>query len=66
MLGARELQPAASPKRTRHLELGLPAGVRYRAGDHLGVCPRNDAEEVERLARHLGSRSTACSWCRRR
>lgn len=54
VLGERELQPAASPRRTRHLEIALPAGVRYRTGDHLGVCPRNDAERVERLARHLG------------
>ena len=53
VLGAHPLQPVASPKQTRHLEIALPAGVRYRTGDHLGVCPRNDAEEVERLAGHL-------------
>ena len=51
----RELQPAGSPKRTRHLEVSLPPGVTYRAGDHLGVCPKNDEEQVERLARHLGA-----------
>ncbi|HEX8977706.1 MAG TPA: cytochrome P450 [Solirubrobacteraceae bacterium] len=51
----RELQAAESPKRTRHLELPLPAGVSYTAGDHLGVCPKNDEEHVERLARHLGA-----------
>jgi cytochrome P450/NADPH-cytochrome P450 reductase len=51
----RELQAAASPKRTRHLELALPAGVAYRAGDHLGVCPKNDEERVERLAQRLGA-----------
>ena len=28
---------------------------RYRVGDHLGVCPKNDEEQVERLARHLGA-----------
>ncbi|HTB75707.1 MAG TPA: cytochrome P450, partial [Polyangiaceae bacterium] len=38
----RELQAAESPKRTRHLEISLPPGVTYRAGDHLGVCPKND------------------------
>ena len=54
VLGARELHPPTSPRRTRHLELALPAGVRYRTGDHIGVCPRNGAEEVERLAGHLG------------
>jgi cytochrome P450/NADPH-cytochrome P450 reductase len=52
---ARELQSPASPKRTRHLEVALPPGVEYTAGDHLGVCPRNDEERVERLAAHLGS-----------
>jgi cytochrome P450 / NADPH-cytochrome P450 reductase len=51
----RELHADASPKRTRHLEVGLPAGMTYKAGDHLGVCPKNDEERVERLARHLGA-----------
>ena len=45
-----ELQPGGSEKHTRHIEVSLPPGVRYRAGDHLGVCPRNDEERVERLA----------------
>jgi cytochrome P450/NADPH-cytochrome P450 reductase len=55
VLVGRELLPADSPKRTRHLEVSLPPGVAYRVGDHLGVCPRNDEEQVERLARHLGA-----------
>jgi cytochrome P450/NADPH-cytochrome P450 reductase len=54
-LACRELQAAGSPKRTRHLEVSLPPGVTYRAGDHLGVCPKNDEERVERLAQHLGA-----------
>jgi len=53
-LGYRELQAAESPKRTRHLEISLPPGVPYQVGDHLGVCPKNDEEQVERLAGHLG------------
>ena len=53
-LGARELQGAQSPKRTRQLEISLPPGVSYRAGNHIGICPKNDEERVERLARHLG------------
>jgi cytochrome P450 / NADPH-cytochrome P450 reductase len=53
-LGGRELQAARSPKRTRHQEIGLPHGVTYRAGNHIGVCPKNDEERVERLARRLG------------
>jgi cytochrome P450/NADPH-cytochrome P450 reductase len=55
VLACRELQAAGSPKRTRHLEISLPPGVTYRVGDHLGVCPKNDEERVERLARHLGA-----------
>jgi cytochrome P450/NADPH-cytochrome P450 reductase len=54
-LACRELQPAESPRRTRHLEVSLPPGVAYRAGDHLGICPKNAEERVERLARHLGA-----------
>src|SRR5579863_8393087 len=53
-LGARELQAAQSPKQTRHLEISLPPGVTYRAGNHIGICPKNDEERAERLARHLG------------
>jgi cytochrome P450/NADPH-cytochrome P450 reductase len=55
VLVCRELLPGGSPKRTRHLELSLPPGVAYLAGDHLGVCPKNDEERVERLARHVGA-----------
>jgi cytochrome P450 / NADPH-cytochrome P450 reductase len=55
LVACRELQSEESPKRTRHLEVSLPPGIAYRAGDHLGVCPKNDEERVERLARHLGA-----------
>jgi cytochrome P450 / NADPH-cytochrome P450 reductase len=55
VLACAELQSAQSPKRTRHLELSLPPGLSYRAGDHLGVCPKNNEERVEKLARHLGA-----------
>ncbi len=53
--GCRELQAREAPKRTRHLEFALPTGVTYKAGDHLGVCPKNDEERVERLAHRLGA-----------
>src|SRR5262249_20631377 len=36
-------------------ELGLPAGVSYQVGDHLGCCPMNDRDQVERLAARLGA-----------
>jgi cytochrome P450 / NADPH-cytochrome P450 reductase len=55
VLACRELLAAESPKQARHLELALPPGVGYRVGDHLGVCPKNDEELTERLARHLGT-----------
>jgi cytochrome P450/NADPH-cytochrome P450 reductase len=51
----RELQSGDSSKRTRHVEIALPEGAVYTAGDHLGVCPRNDEEFIERLAQHLGA-----------
>ena len=55
VLTCQELQAARSPRRTRQLDISLPPGLTYRAGDHLGVCPRNGEERVERLARHLGA-----------
>ncbi|MHB8684359.1 MAG: cytochrome P450 [Dehalococcoidia bacterium] len=54
-LACRELQAPESPTRTRHLEVTLPEGLEYTAGDHLGVCPQNDDGAVERLAGHLGA-----------
>src|SRR3954447_12715945 len=39
----RELQrktgPNPSERSTRHIELAMPEGVSYRAGDHLGILP---------------------------
>jgi len=55
VLACRELLADGSPKRTRHLELSLPPGTAYQVGDHLGVCPKNDEDQVERLAVHLGA-----------
>jgi cytochrome P450 / NADPH-cytochrome P450 reductase len=54
-LVCRELQASESDARTRHLEVRLPAGFHYTAGDHLGICPRNDEEAVEQLAQYLGA-----------
>ncbi len=49
----RELQrkegPTPSERSTRHIELELPAGVAYHAGDHLGVIPHNPLELVGRV-----------------
>jgi cytochrome P450 / NADPH-cytochrome P450 reductase len=46
--------PFASERSTRHIELELPAGVSYRAGDHLGVAPRNPDALVARVAARFG------------
>jgi cytochrome P450/NADPH-cytochrome P450 reductase len=54
----RELQTKVgadpSPRSTRHLELDLPDDVTYRAGDHLGVLPRNGDEVIARVAARFG------------
>lgn len=34
---------------TRHIELALPDGTTYRAGDHLGIIPRNGTALVDRV-----------------
>jgi cytochrome P450 / NADPH-cytochrome P450 reductase len=51
--------PSPSPRSTRHLEIELPEGLSYRAGDHLGVVPRNGDEAVQRVARRFGFASDA-------
>lgn len=43
-----------SERSTRHLELELPEGVSYRAGDHLGVIPHNSEALVNRVAARFG------------
>jgi len=55
VLAYQELLATGSLRQMRQLDISLPPGVTYRAGDHLGVCPKNDPERVERLARHLGA-----------
>lgn len=39
---------------TRHLEIALPPDVAYRAGDHLGVLPRNSIDLIRRVMAHFG------------
>lgn len=49
----RELQrrdgERPAERSTRHLELGLPMGIAYAAGDHLAVIRRNDPQQVRRF-----------------
>ena len=53
VLENRELLNAAD-RSTRHIELALPEGRTYRAGDHLAVAPRNDAALVAAAAQRFG------------
>jgi cytochrome P450 / NADPH-cytochrome P450 reductase len=54
----RELQrktgPHPSERSTRHIELALPEGVTYNAGDHLGILPRNSETQVRRVMARFG------------
>jgi cytochrome P450/NADPH-cytochrome P450 reductase len=38
---------------TRHLEVALPAGMHYQAGDHLGILPRNSLALIRRVMVHF-------------
>ncbi|APW58772.1 Bifunctional cytochrome P450/NADPH--P450 reductase 2 [Paludisphaera borealis] len=52
----RELvDPSTSAGRSkRHVEIALPEGASYRAGDYLAVLPRNPTENVDRALRRFG------------
>jgi len=54
VLVARQLCGQQAPTQTRHIEIELPSGSEYKGGDHLGVCPQNDAYLVERIAQRFG------------
>ena len=53
VLANRELQrrdgARPSERSTRHLEIALPPGVAYQAGDHLGIVPRNTIDPIRRV-----------------
>ena len=66
-LVCRELRPAGSPKRTRHLEVSLPPGVTYRAGRLTSACARGTMRSGSSASHGASAlRSTASSWRRRR
>jgi cytochrome P450/NADPH-cytochrome P450 reductase len=56
VLSNTELQnrSGGSDRSTRHIEVELPSGTTYRAGDHLSVIPRNDPALVDSVARRFG------------
>ena len=39
---------------TRHIELALPEGATYSAGDHLGVIGRNNERQIQRVLTRFG------------
>ncbi|WP_407147543.1 bifunctional cytochrome P450/NADPH--P450 reductase [Bradyrhizobium sp. ORS 86] len=43
-----------SERSTRHIEIELPANLKYRVGDHLSIVPRNDPTLVDSVARRFG------------
>ena len=49
-----EVAAQVEQRSTRHIELELPEGVTYRAGDHLGVIPHNSETLVARVAARFG------------
>jgi cytochrome P450/NADPH-cytochrome P450 reductase len=47
--------PGGTPDRsTRHVEIALPEDMPYRAGDHLGVLPRNSIDVIRRVIARFG------------
>jgi cytochrome P450 / NADPH-cytochrome P450 reductase len=44
----------APDRSTRHIEIALPADTSYRAGDHLGVLPRNSIDVIRRVITRFG------------
>ncbi|OBK91084.1 cytochrome P450 [Mycolicibacter sinensis] len=50
----RETQHGLPARSVRHIEMQLPDGVTYEAGDHLGVIPHNSPAQVQRVAGRFG------------
>jgi cytochrome P450/NADPH-cytochrome P450 reductase len=56
ILENRELVDMGSPlaRSKRHIEIALPKGMSYRAGDYIAVLPRNPSQDVDRVLRRHG------------
>jgi cytochrome P450 / NADPH-cytochrome P450 reductase len=52
----RELVDTSSPlgRSKRHIEIVLPTGASYRAGDYLSVLPENPPDSIDRALRRFG------------
>lgn len=53
VLATKVITPSGFPVQKQHMEIQLPAGVTYRAGDYLEVLPVNPRESVNRVMRHF-------------
>lgn len=54
VFGARTLTTGGAGEEKRHLDIHLPTGRTYRAGDYLAVLPHNPKATVARAMRRLG------------
>jgi cytochrome P450/NADPH-cytochrome P450 reductase len=50
----KELQALGSGRSTRHIEVLLPEGMSYKEGDHLGLLPSNQKQNVDRILSRFG------------
>lgn len=60
MTAIRELHNEHSNKSAKHVEIQLPDGMTYQAGDHLEIFPQNDPILVESVAIGFGLVLDAC------
>lgn len=51
----RELHTSKSDRSCRHVEIQLPPGLTYEAGDHLAMFPLNSADTTNTLIKILGA-----------
>lgn len=53
VVATKILTPSGAAVVKQHIEIQLPKGVTYRAGDYLDVLPVNPRESVKRVMRHF-------------
>jgi len=54
----RELHKPASDRSCVHLEIELQQGMRYEAGDHIGIYPENSKEDVDQWLQYFDLNDT--------
>mmetsp|Transcript_33434 Transcript_33434/g.52273 ORF Transcript_33434/g.52273 Transcript_33434/m.52273 type:complete len:879 (-) Transcript_33434:54-2690(-) len=53
LLDNRNILAPSYPLRTLHIELEMKEGMKYRAGDHLCICPENPRDYVDRVMKYF-------------